>query len=241
MEILNMKNRILLFLLLILSMAGMAQKKSKGKEKDKKHSVKTEIINVGLTDDIPKPDSATRFTGIIKYKLTTDDPSDHDSMFIVFGENKISVIMFTPGYKEGQIFENHFIASFTDSAFYIIDPRTKTYKLEKLGARNAEALINLANFKKTGLIMKNLCMEYSGEMKVKEDVFEAAALISKQHSYLYAINYDFMNIQPLVRDYRIVLGWRTKTDENENTYVIAYQVMQVEVSSFFDLTGYKQQ
>jgi hypothetical protein len=236
-----MKNRILLFLLLILSVAAMAQKKSKGKEKDKKQVVKNEIIDVGMTGEIPKPDSATRFTGIIKYKLTTDDPSDRDSMFIVFGENKIRVIMFTPGYKEGQIFENHFLASFTDSAFYIIDPRTKTYKLEKLGARNAAAQIDLANFKKTGLVLKNICMEYSGEMKVKEDVFEAAALISKQHSYLYALNYDFMNIQPVVRDYHIVLGWRTKSDDNENTYVIAYQVMPVEVSSFFDLTGYKQQ
>ncbi len=236
-----MKNRILLFLLLFLSVAGMAQKKTKGKEKDKKHSVKTEVIDVGITEEIPKPDSATRFTGIIKYKLTTDDPSDHDSMFIVFGEDKIRVIMFTPGYKEGQIFENHFIASFKDSAFYIIDPRTKTYRLEKLGARNAGVQLDLANFKKTALILKYICLEYSGEIKIKEDVFEAAALISKQHSYLYATNYDFMNIQPVVKDYRIVLGWRTKTDDNENTYVIAYQIMPTDVSSFFDLTGYKQQ
>ncbi len=236
-----MKSRILLFLLLFLSVAGMAQKKTKGKEREKKHTVKTEVIDVGITEEIPKPDSATKFTGIIKYKLTTDDPSDHDSMFIVFGEDKIRVIMFTPGYKEGQIFENHFMASFKDSAFYIIDPRTKTYRLEKLGARNAEVQLDLANFKKTALILKYICVEYSGEIKIKEDVFEAAALISKQHSYLYATNYDFMNIQPVVKDYRIVLGWRTKTDDNENTYVIAYQILPTDVSSFFDLTGYKQQ
>lgn len=236
-----MKSRILLFLLLFLSVAGMAQKKTKGKEREKKHTVKTEVIDVGITEEIPKPDSATKFTGIIKYKLTTDDPSDHDSMFIVFGEDKIRVIMFTPGYKEGQIFENHFMASFKDSAFYIIDPRTKTYRLEKLGARNAGVQLDLANFKKTALILKYICVEYSGEIKIKEDVFEAAALISKQHSYLYATNYDFMNIQPVVKDYRIVLGWRTKTDDNENTYVIAYQILPTDVSSFFDLTGYKQQ
>jgi len=236
-----MKNGILLVLLLIISVSGIAQKKSKGKEKDKKHTVKNEVIDVGVSEVIPKPDSATRFTGIIKYRMTSDDPSQRDSMFIVFGENKIRVIMFTPGYKEGQIFENHFLASFTDSAFYIIDPRMKTYKLEKLGARNAGVEFSLENFKKTSQVMKYVCMEYSGEMKMKEDVFEAAALVSKQHSYLYAMDYDFMNIQPIVKEYRIVLGWRTKTDDNENTYVIAYQVLPVDVSSFFDLTGYKQQ
>lgn len=48
--------------------------------------------------------------------------------------------------------------------------------------------------------MKYVCMEYSGEMKMKEDVFEAAALVSKQHSYLYAMDYDFMNIQPIVKN-----------------------------------------
>ena len=233
-----MKYRILL-LLLLTCFGAMAQKKSKGK--DKKAPVKKEVIDVGVTEEIPKPDSATRFTGIIKYRMTSDDPSQRDSMFIVFGENKIRVIMFTPGYKEGQIFENHFLASFADSAFYLIDPRQKTYRLEKLGARNQGVEFTLANSRKTGMVMKQICMEYSGEMKMKEDIFEAAALISRQHSYLYAVDYDFMNIQPVVKEYRIVLGWRTRTDENENTYVIAYEIMPAEVSSFFDLTGYKQQ
>lgn len=238
-----MKYRFLLVLFLLVSVAGFAQKKSKGKEKekDKKKTVKTEVIDVGVQEEIPKPDSATRFTGIIKYRMTSDDPSQRDSMFIIFGENKIRVIMFTPGYKEGQIYENHFLASFTDSAFYVIDPRMKTYRLEKVGARNPGVEFSLTNYKKTGQIMKYSCMEYSGEMKMKEDVFEAAALISKQHSYLYAMEYDFLNIQPVVKEYRIVLGWRTKTEDNENTYVIAYQILPAEVSSFFDLTGYKQQ
>jgi len=231
-----MKKPILLFSILLVCLAATAQKK--GKSKDKKAPAKTEIIGAG--DETPVADTATKFTGIIKYRMTTDDPADRDSMFIIFGENKIRITMFNPGYKEGQIFEANYIANFTDSGFYTLDPRNKTYVLERLGDRNAGVEFDLADHKRTTMIAKFLCKEYSGTMKVKEESFEAAALVSKQHSYLYAMDYDFLNIQPVVRGYKIVLGWRTKSSENENTYIIAYEVIPGDVSAYFDLTGYKQ-
>ena len=233
-----MRIRLLLFCLLACCFTAMAQKKSKEKKVSKK-PLRTEYINAG--DETPVADTAHRFTGIIKYKMTTDDPADRDSMFIIFGENKIRITMFTPGYKEGQIFEANYIANFLDSGLYIIDSRAKTYKMERLGDRNSGVEISLYNNKKTATIARFLCNEYNGEMVIKEDVFEAAALLSKDHSYLYAMDYNFLNIQPVVVDYRIVLGWRTKTADNENTYIVAYQVTPGDVSSYFDLSGYKQQ
>jgi hypothetical protein len=220
-------------------MVSSAQKKGKGKVKDKKQPVRTEYISSG--DETPKLDTVNRFTGIIKYRMTTDDPSDRDSMYIIFGENKIRVTLFHPGYKEGQIFEDNFLVNFLDSGLYVMDIRNKTYRLEKLGVRNTGAEINIENDKKTSLIGGVLCNEYKGEMTIKEDSFEAAALLSTKHSYEYAVDYDFLNIQPVVKGYRIVLGWRTKTSDNENTYIVAYQVVRGDVSPYFDLAGYRQQ
>ncbi|HUR66780.1 MAG TPA: hypothetical protein VMZ03_10585 [Chitinophagaceae bacterium] len=254
-----MRKAILLLLFSTTCLLSYSQKKkSKGKEtsnytendslpppvkdskkgKSRKAPTKTEYISVG--DEAPVADTATKFTGIIKYRMTSDDPSDKDSMIIIFGENQIRVSMFTPGYREDQIFETISIARFSDSTLLLLDPRTKTYKVERLEARNAGTEFTLLNHKKTMNIMGFTCPEYSGEMLLKDgESYEAAALISKQHSYLGAVDYNLFNIQPVVYGYRIVLGWRTKSPENENTYIIAYKIEKGNVESYFDLTGYK--
>ena len=48
-----------------------------------------------------------------------------------------------------------------------------------------------------------------------------------------------MNIQPAVIGYKIVLGYRTKSSENENTYIVAYNIEPGKVNAYFDLAGYK--
>jgi hypothetical protein len=253
-----MRKAILLFLFSTTCILSYGQKKkSKGKEttdysqsdsipppakdskkgKSKKAPVKTEYISVG--EETPVADTATKFTGIIKYRMTSDDPSERDSMIVIFGENQIRVTMFIPGYREDQIFENISIARFSDSTLLTLDPRTKTYKTERLEARNAGTEFTLINRKKTMPILGITCPEYSGEMLLKDgESYEAAALVSKQHSYLGAVDYNFFNIQPVVLGYRIVLGWRTKSAEEENTYIIAYKIEKGNVESYFDLTGY---
>lgn len=211
----------------------------KGKDKgNKKNQAPTEYIVAG--EDAPVADTATKFTGIIKYKMTSDDPADKDSMIIYFGENMIRVTMFIPGYRADQIFEQSTIARFSDSTMITLDPRTKTYRTEHLTARNAGTEFMLLNRKKTMPIMGIVCPEYSGEMTLKDgDSYEAACLVSKQHSWIHAPDYNFLNIQPVVFGYRIVLGWRTKSSENENSYIIAYKIEKGNVESYFDLSGYK--
>jgi len=39
--------------------------------------------------------------------------------------------------------------------------------------------------------------------------------------------------------YKIALGWRTKTAENENTFIMAYEIMPVNTESYFDLSQYQ--
>lgn len=212
-------------------------KKGKGK-KASKTPVKTEYVTVG--EETPVADTATRFTGIIKYRMTSDDPADKDSMIVYYGENQIRVTMFIPGYRADQIFEQTTIARFSDSTLITLDPRTKTYKTEHILARNEGTEFSLANYKKTMSVLGVVCPEYSGEMILKDgDSFEAAALLSKQHSYINAMYYNFLNIQPMVYQYRIVLGWRTKSSDNENSYIMAYKIEKGNVESAFDLSGYK--
>jgi hypothetical protein len=212
------------------------------KSSSKKGKKDTKTTSVNYTPEVPIPvaDSSKKFTGIIKYRITTDDPADQDSVFIVFGENRFRVTMFIPGYRADQTFEKDMIANLNDSPFSEFDSRTKTYKTEKLGVRNEGTEFSLLPDKKTGKIMTFTCDEYKGEMTTKEgEVFEAACLLSTQHSYIYNMDYNFMNIQPLVVGYKIVLGFRTKSSENENTYIMAYKIEPGNTAALFDLSGYK--
>ena len=232
-----MKKTGLLLLSICICIAVQAQKKNKGK--DKKEKDKPTGTDYILQTD-PVPDTATRFTGIIKYRITTDDPAERDSMFIVFGEDKMKFTLFYPGYKEGDIFEDNMVANFRDSTLLVIDNQNKTYKTEKLRDRNSGVVFSLDNYKKTAPVLNYTCQEFSGEMTTKEgETFEASALTSKQHSYIAVGDYNFMNIQPVVIGYKIVLGFRTKSAENENTYILAYKIEPGNVDSHFDLTGFR--
>lgn len=255
-----MKKYFLLLLVCSVSYAVHAQKKSKGKSKQvssdydsiatvpvtktssKKGKKDSKPTSVNYTPDviIPVPDSSKKFTGVIKYRITSDDPSDNDSVFIVFGENRFRVTMFIPGYRADQVFENNLIANLGDSTFLDVDTKNKTYKTEKLGARNAGTEFTLAFYKKTGKVMTFTCEEYKGEMTTDEDeTFEAACLVSNQHSYISAMDFNFMNIHPLVLGYKIVLGFRTRSTENENTYIIAYKIEPGNTDTYFDLNGFR--
>lgn len=259
----------ILFLLLIfpVSVSIHAQKKSKGKSKDAntnydslatapvttksskkddkkdkkgKKDTKTTSVNYTREKELAVPDTSRKFTGIIKYRITSDDPSYQDSVFIIFGENRIRVTMFIPGYRADQVFETNMIVNLNDSTFLEYDSRTKTYKTEKLGTRNEGIEFSLLPDKKIAKVMSFTCDEHTGEMTTKEgDVFEAACLVSKQHYFNFATDYNFQNVQPLVLGYRIVLGFRTKSAENENTYFMAYKIEPGNTAALFELSGYK--
>lgn len=259
-----MKRYFILLILSFLSLFMYAQKKGKGKDNqeinnydslatapaNKKNSKKDSrkdkkvsgISTVNYTPEavIPVADSAKKFTGIIKYLITSDDPADKDSVFMIFGENKIRVTMFIPGYRVDQLFEKNMIANFSDSTFLELDTKSKTYRTEKLGIRNDGTEFSLIASKKTGKVMSFTCDEFKGEMTTSEgDVFEASCLTSNQHTYISVMDFNFMNIQPLVIGYRIVLGFRTKSKENENTYIIAYKIEPLNTDTYFDLSNYK--
>lgn len=228
-----MKKTLLLLFLAATCFTVHAQKKKKGKN----------VPNPAATDyQQPEAvaDTATKFNGIIKYRITTDDPADNDSMFIIFGDNQVRITMFIPGSRPDQQFENNFIANLTDSTLILLDKRTGTYRKERIDARNAGTEMELGYFKKTTQILKFLCQEYSGQMKTPDgETFEAAALVSKQHSFIAAMDYNFLNIQPVVLGYKIVLGWRTKSSANESTYILAYKIEPGNTAAYFDLSAYR--
>jgi hypothetical protein len=217
-------------------------KKGKTDKKDDKKGKKETVVNFKEPETEPTPvaDTSKRFVGVIKYRMTTDDPADKDSIFIVFGEGQVRVTMFAPGYREGQVFETNSIINFKDSTFLDVDVRNMTYKTEKLGARNEGFEFALSNTKKTAPVMTITCQEYKGEMTTPDgDSFEAACLVSSQYQYMSAMDYNFQNIQPLILGYKIVLGFRTRSSENENTYFMAYKILPGNTSPYFDLSQYR--
>jgi len=262
-----MKRFLFLLLICSMSLSIQAQRKSKEKNKqvnsnydsisispatttsskkdarkDKKGKKDTRQTRVNYIPDevLPEPDTSRKFTGIIKYFITSDDPAVKDSLFIIFGETRIRITMFIQGYRADQVFENNMIASPDDSSFLELDTKKMTYKTEKISARNAGTEFSLAPDKKMTKIMSFTCDEYKGEMTTKEgDVFEAACLVSKQHYFNSVMDYNFMNIHPLVLGYRIVLGFRTKSAENENTYIMAYKIEPGNTDAYFDLSAFK--
>ena len=223
-----------------LTTAPVTTKTSKKDSKKGKKDSKTTSVNYTPDVIMPVPDSTKKFTGVIKYRITSDDPADIDSIFIVFGEGRFRITSFIPGYRADQVFEKNFIANLGDSTFLDLDTKNKTYKTEKLGARNAGTEFSLAPDKKTGKVMTFTCEEYKGEMTTNEgETFEAACLVSKQHSFISAMDYNFINIHPLVLGYKIVLGFRTRSAENENTYIVAYKIEPGNTDAYFDLNGFR--
>jgi hypothetical protein len=230
-----MKKIILLLIVLSITTFSFAQKKSKHKNSKTSTDALVETVI-----EVPKPDTASKFIGIIKYRITTDDAADRDSMYVIFGENQIRITMFIPGYRADQIFENNMIARFSDSMLLTLDPKTKTVKKERLSARNAGTEFSLSNSKKVGNILSFPCQEFAGDMTMKDgEMFEASCLLSKQHSFITGMNYNFLNIQPVVVGYKIVLGYRTRTSANENTYIMAYKIEPGPTDAYFDLSQYK--
>lgn len=228
-----MKHVLTIVFFLLIAGLSQAQKKGKNKKPDKNPEPTSYDIPV------PEADTAKKFTGIIKYRMTSDDPAERDSMFIIFGENQIGVVMFTPGYRADQVFETHHIARFSDQQLLLLDPRSRTYRQENIAARNAGTEFMLLNYRKTSQVMGQTCPEFKGEMVLAGgDKFEAACLVSNLYHYPAIMDYNFLNIQPVVHGYRIVLGWRTRSPENENTYIMAYKVEPGPVESYFDLSGY---
>lgn len=231
-----MKKNLLLLLLVCIYSYANAQKKNKDKGKSKQEA----SVNFTPQEITPVADTTKKFTGVIKYFMTSDDPGDKDSVFIVFGETQIRVIMFIPGYRADQVFERSMIANLKDSTFLELDTKNKTYKTEKLSVRNEGTEFTLTPDKKTGNILKYTCPEYKGEMKTTDgEVAEAACLVSKQHSFIAAMDYNFLGIQPIVRDYKIVLGFKTKSADNENTFIMAYKIEPGNTDTYFDLSGFK--
>jgi len=226
-----MKKTWIVLLLLFAFFVSRAQKKDKRKEKDKD--------NTQLQTPAP-PDTLHSFSGLIKYQIKNDDPADRDSMYIIFGKKQIRVTMFYPGRKENEIIENNMIADFNNNTLLILNKNDSTYKIDSLNRINEGTVFTLDNYKKTGLILKNACKEYSGSMKTKDgDEFEAACLVSQQHSYAGVTDYNFLNIHPIIIGYKIVLGFRTKSSDNENTYIMAYKIDPGNTDRYFDLGKFR--
>jgi hypothetical protein len=184
---------------------------------------------------------STSFTGIIKYWITTDDPADKDSIVMIFGDHKIRFVMFELGPRGLSVIEKYMIADFNDSSMLTLDTLTKTYKRNALYRNPNEISFELASTKKTTRIMGNTCMEFKGEMKDKSgDVYEAACLVSHEHPYNAVDDYNFLNIHPVIFAGKIVLGFRNKSSEGENTYIMAYSIIRANTEGYFNLTGYKQ-
>ena len=93
----------------------------------------------------------------------------------------------------------------------------------------------------TGIILNFPCLEFSGEMTLQDgEVFKASCLVSKKHSSTTIMDYNFLNIQPIIVGYKIVLAWRTTSTSNENTMIKAYKIEPGNTDSYFDLSQYQQ-
>jgi hypothetical protein len=42
----------------------------------------------------------------------------------------------------------------------------------------------------------------------------------------------------VVKGYKIALGWRTKSQDNQNTYIMAYKIEPGNTTPYFDLSQY---
>jgi hypothetical protein len=179
------------------------------------------------------------FNGVIRYHMMGNDVSQKDSMFIIFGKNQIRFDIYLPADTK-KIEHSTMIANFADSTMWMVNHDLKKYFVQPLSGF-PQAVFNLAENNKIGLIAGQICQEYKGTMKQADgQTYEAATLICKDYSYAAVSNFNFLGIQPVVSNGKIVLAFRTKlVKENENTYIMAYKIESGNTDQWFDLKEYQ--
>lgn len=179
------------------------------------------------------------FNGVIRYHMMGDDVSQKDSMFIIFGKNQIRFDIYLPAdTKKAEL--STMIVNFGDSTIWMVNHDLKKYFVQQLSGF-PQAVFNLAENNKIGLIAGQICQEYKGTMKHADGkIYEAATLICKDYSYAAISNFNLLGIQPVLANGKIVLAFRTKlVKENENTYIMAYKIESGNTDQWFDLKEYQ--
>ncbi|MBL7747299.1 MAG: DUF4412 domain-containing protein, partial [Chitinophagaceae bacterium] len=179
------------------------------------------------------------FNGVIRYHMMGNDVSQKDSMFIIFGNNKIRFdIYMPPDEKEAEL--TTMIVNFADSTILMINHDLKKYFSRPLSSFD-QAIFNLADNNKIGLVAGEICQEYKGSVKTPDGkLFEAATLVCKDYPYTGTLNFNFLGMQPVVANGKIVLAYRTRLPaENENTYIMAYQIERGNTDHWFELKEYQ--
>ena len=181
------------------------------------------------------------FTGIAKYKITVEgNNSVTDSMVVVFGKEKIKVVLYLPGFDSSRPAEKIFIDDFASKKSITINPVSKTYKTDTL---NAVAKYNFVNTQKIVASSNNLlCFKYSAEPASFDTSYISSADCYTSIDYRNSLisNYFFLGIQPVIIDNRIVMDFIITQPDGIKQKIYVYDLKKMDdVESYFNLEGYR--
>lgn len=183
---------------------------------------------------------AQDFIGVARYKLSVIGAAENhtDSMTVVFDKGRIMVILYLPG--ENKVAQKIFVDDFSEAKSYRVDPEKKSYEVDSLKAGNTYEFINT---NKIGAVNNNLCIRYNANMngKDKSVVNSAECLAAIDYRFNSINNYQFLGIQPIVVDNRIVMDFTEYNSNGTKPNIVLVDISKMEnVESYFDFWGYRE-
>lgn len=182
------------------------------------------------------------FVGIAKYKITVEGGSNSvtDSMSIIFGKQKMKVILYVPG-SGADISEKVFIDDFNAKKSMALNTETTAYKVDTL---NTTAKYNFVNTQKVVAGSNHLlCFQYTAERNSIDTsrILSADCFAGIDYRNSFISNYSFLGIQPIIVDHRIVMDFIITQADGVKQKIYIFDIKRMEdVESYFNLSGYNQ-
>jgi hypothetical protein len=186
--------------------------------------------------------SQNDFTGIVKYKISTDgNPAASDSMTAIFDKQKVKVILYLPDSKNAKtVSETIFIDDLKDKKSFTLNTKNKTYKVDTLNNPSPYIFINIWKIEPSN--NSALCLHYRADSTKldRSKISRVDCLSAIDYLNTLIREYSFLGVQPLIVDNRIVMEFiiTRKDGVKERTSVTDITRME-KANSYFDLSGYK--
>ncbi len=180
------------------------------------------------------------FMGIAKYTMSVEGDSTHrkDSMAVIFGKDKIKVILYLPTTGNWGIpAEKVFIDDLGKQTSIIVEPDSGTYRESPLKNELLYEFVNTNRFSANG---RYICFSYeANQAKLdKSQVVKAECLGSIDFYKPSVSNYFFLGVQPLIVDNRIVMDFIVTQKNGQRPRINLYYIERLEnTDEYFNLDG----
>lgn len=176
------------------------------------------------------------FTGIIKYKIYTDNNPNTDSMTVIVDKQRVKVILYFAASEAPYIDDlknRKSISINTEKKTYTVDSLNKIPKYNFINTRKIEAST-----------IQQLCLRYKADSTNfdRSKIIRVDCLGSINYLTNTITDYFFLGIQPIIVDNRIVMEFVTTNADGSKSITSVTSITKLEnTDKYFDLKKYTEE